>query len=323
MAAGKVIDFRQNAFYIELARYQALNDKTGMERFLFSCEKKYREENSLALLVAVYSEQGAFYRSAERYRLSSASYKKAQKLIEKLMGKSCVEYATVLNNMAGTYRLSGHYKEALKLLGEALLIYEEIDIAGEGADEEERYMPACVHNNMGQIFRRTGEIQEAIRHLTIALETIRTLPAHAQEAGLIYSNLTTLYQQTGDMDQAMQCLEEALVIFDTASMEKDTQYAQAMGSLAGFLCGNRDYDRAIEVYEKAADDTRASYGNTEEYAVLCQNLCWVYRKTGDDAAAMRVLDEAVEVLTDLFGEKSERVRTIQEERKRLIDNKVV
>ena len=327
MTTGKVLDFRQNAFYIELARYQALRDTTGdtagLERFLFSSERRFDQENSFALLVAVYNEQGAFYRSIERYRLSIASYKKAQKLIEKLMGRSCEEYATLLNNMAGTYRLAGQYPEAAKLFEEALRIYEELGIGGEGADEEELYMPACVHNNLGQVLRETGKILPAICHLKIALAAIQNMPLHLQEAGLIYSNLTTLYQQTGDPKEAEKCLDKALAIFETVTMERDTQYIKAMGSLAGFLCGIGDYERAVRVYKKAANDTAFFHRNTEEYAALCQGLYWVYRKNGDDSSAIKALDEAVDVLAKVFGENSERVKMVKEEQSRLLKDKVV
>lgn len=320
MTTGKVLDFRQSAFYIELARCQALRDMTGdstdLERFLFSSERRFTEENSFALLVTVYNEQGAFYRSTEKYRLSAASYKKAQKLIEKLMGRSCEEYATLLNNMAGTYRLAGQYPEALR-------IYEEIGIGGEGADEEELYMPACVHNNLGQVLRETGKKLPAICHMKIALSTIQNMPSHIHEAGLIYSNLTTLYQQVGNLEEAAKCLDKALAIFETVTMERDTQYTKAMGSLAGFLCGIGDYERAVRVYKKAAEDTVVSCRNTEEYAVLCQSLYWVYRKTGDDASAIKALNEAVDVLVNVFGENSERVKMVKEEQCRMLKGKVV
>lgn len=321
MAEGKVLDFRQKAFYIELARYQALKDTTGdtksLERFLFSSERRFREENSFALLVMVYNEQGAFYRSVERYRLSAAAYKKAQKQIEKLMGRSCEEYAALLNNMAGTYRLAGQYPEALKLFEEALRIYEEIGIGGEGADEEELYMPACVHNNLGQVLRESGKILPAICHMKIALAAIEDMPSHVQEAGLIYSNLTTLYRQVGNLEEASKCLDRALAIFEIVPVEKDRQYTKAMGSLAGFLCGIGDYERAVRVYKKAAEDTAVFYRNTEEYAVLYQSLYWVYRKTGDDVSAMKALNEAVDVLVNVFGENSERVKTVKEELSRI------
>lgn len=52
-----------------------------------------------------------------------SSLRYAKRLVFVHIGDKTVQYATVLNNLAGTYRLAGKYEEAADLFNESALIY--------------------------------------------------------------------------------------------------------------------------------------------------------------------------------------------------------
>ncbi len=83
--------------------------------------------------------------------------------MEKEIGTDSVQYATVLNNMAGTCRLMGHFDDALRLFHMAEQIYAR-------AGEEQSYAYASVLNNMSLVYRELEDLQPAIDYLEKARE---------------------------------------------------------------------------------------------------------------------------------------------------------
>ena len=130
-------------FYQNLEQYYAAGDVDQMERFLLETEAQYRKNTAGAaeIGIAVYNELGSLYRGISRYDASISSFQHARQLVEKEIGTDSVQYATVLNNMAGTCRLMGHFDDALRLFHMAEQIYAR-------AGEEQSYAYASVLNNM-------------------------------------------------------------------------------------------------------------------------------------------------------------------------------
>lgn len=94
-------------FYQDLEQYYATGDVDQMERFLLETEAQYRKNTAgeAEIGIAVYNELGSLYRGISRYDASISSFQHARQLVEKEIGTDSVQYATVLNNMAGTCRL--------------------------------------------------------------------------------------------------------------------------------------------------------------------------------------------------------------------------
>ena len=117
------MDWDAKRFYQELdQRYSRGLEE--VERFLLESRGAFRETENAAGLVAVHNELGSFYRGTSRYAESLEAFQAAGEEIVCRMGADCVEYATLLNNMAGTYRLMGRPAEALELFRQAIDIYQ-------------------------------------------------------------------------------------------------------------------------------------------------------------------------------------------------------
>lgn len=297
------------AFYRDLDLRYANGDQTRVEEFLIREEEHLRnivgENWKLAL---VYNELGSLYRGSGYYQKSLEAFQKAREL-----GRDCMEpgeYATILNNMAGTLRLMGEYGQAEGLFLEAIRWYEESGLADTAAY-------ASVLNNLSLVYQATRQLDKAIHYLERALTLIEAMPERRQELAVTYNNLTALYHAAGDDKQALRCANRALTEYEKLPEDERSHYAAVLNSLAGFLYGKGDYTRALELYRKSARYTRRFFGENEEYGITCQNMRWVYEKLGDRKGAAACLRRADRVYRKLFGPDHIRTRTVEDDLARM------
>lgn len=299
-------------FYQNLDQYYAAGDIDQMERFLLETEAQYRKNTAGAaqIGVAVYNELGSLYRGISRYDASISSFQHAKQLVEEEIGADSVQYATVLNNMAGTCRLMGHFDDALRLFHMAEQIYAR-------AGEEQSYAYASVLNNMSLVYRELEDLQPAIDYLEKALEIIQTMPNTQQEIAITYNNLAAMYRQAGNTAKAMQCVDLAMQYFDQCCEQENVHYAAGLNSLAGFLYAERDDERALELYQKSAQYTKRFFGENIEYGITCRNMYWVYERLGKRNEAIEALEKAREIFAQVLGEDDDRTCAIADDLRRL------
>ena len=292
-------------FYKALDRRYGEGDLRAVEQFLLEQARNCQAGPS-PLMIAVYNEMGSFYRGVSRYRESAAAFQVSREEIALRVGCGSMEYATVLNNMAGTYRLAGHPDKAVALFREAIGIYQQ-------NHAEKTYPYASVLNNIALAYRETGEIGSAISCLEEALALIQEMPDHRHEVAVTCSNLTALCFRAGQRERARVYLDQAMELFAACEDSENVHYAAALNSLGGIMYADRDWERALEAYEQAAAYTKRFFGENEEYAITHQNMSWVYRKQGDPERAAEALRTAHRVCMQLFGPDHERTRAIAAE----------
>ena len=299
-------------FYQNLDQYYAAGDVDQMERFLLETEAQYRKNTTgeAEIGIAVYNELGSLYRGISRYDASISSFQHAKQLVEKEIGADSVQYATVLNNMAGTCRLMGHFDDALQLFHMAEQIYAR-------AGEEQSYAYASVLNNMSLVYRELEDLQPAIDYLEKALTIIWAMPNTQQEIAITYNNLAAMYRQAGNTAKAMQCVDLAMQYFDQCCEQENVHYAAGLNSLAGFLYAERDDERALELYQKSAQYTKRFFGENIEYGITCRNMYWVYERLRKRTEAIAVLEKAREIFTQALGEDDARTCTVVDDLRRL------
>ena len=299
-------------FYQNLDQYYAAGEIDQMERFLLETEAQYRKNTAGAaqIGVAVYNELGSLYRGISRYDASISSFQHARQLVEKEIGADSVQYATVLNNMAGTCRLMGHFDDALQLFHMAEQIYAR-------AGEEQSYAYASVLNNMSLVYRELEDLQPAIDYLEKALTIIWAMPNTQQEIAITYNNLAAMYRQAGNTAKAMQCVDLAMQYFDQCCEQENVHYAAGLNSLAGLLYAERDDERALELYQKSAQYTKRFFGENIEYGITCRNMYWVYERLGKRNEAIEALEKAREIFAQVLGEDDDRTCAIADDLRRL------
>jgi len=304
----KPISSQLKYFYDFLERHYQTGNIEEIESFLKEEEHQLVSTagSSKGLLIAVYNEQGSFYRTTNRYNNSLEAFDKAKNEITRCLGKNCLEYATLINNMGGTYRLAREYKKAIQLFFEASEIYDQLN-------QSDTYAYVAIQNNIALAYQEMGDPEWAIQHLNRVLELTKALPDHKDERAITYSDLTVLYYKTGDNKEAMRCLELALEIFEECKDTKNEHYAAALNSLGGILFNLGEYERAIQVYKNAAECTERFSGENIEYAISYQNMYWVYRKMGEMAGAIDALMTTEKIYLKFFGPEHDRTKMVQDE----------
>ena len=298
-------------FYEALDRCYLNGDLEGAERYLSECAQCTDESGPSPLtLIEAFNELGAFYRNTGWHSKSLAVFDRAKKLVEEAFGESCAEYASVLNNMAGTYRLLKDYTRAISHYQQSLDIYRRI---GCGTS----YTYANVLSNLSLVFRENKQPKPAIVCLEEAIPLLEALHEHRSEIAMMYNNLTTLYYSAGDQSQATRCLYRALQEFEACSREENEDYAPGLNSLAGFLYATGNCESALALYRRSAKYIRRFFGETVEYEVTCQNMRWVYEKLGRHQDAILALSKAQKVYAQLFGPDHERTRAVADDLQRL------
>ena len=302
------MDQKLSEFYAGLEQ-RCCAEPEELENFLLGYEPLAQQEGG-ELAVAVYHELGALYRESRRYSRSILAYEAARDEIRATRGTECMEYASLLNNMAGTYRLAGKHDRAIALFREAIALYQKLG-------DESSYSYISLHTNLSQVYQETGQVDFAIYHLRKSLDALSCVPRSEWEMAVGYSNLTLLYHKAGRQKMALECLEEALDLFAECEAEENCCLAQGLRNLAGVLFGIKRYDQALEVYQRSADYTQRHFGRTAEYAAAYQCMSWVYREMGKPYQAIAALETAGEVCAEVFGPEHERTAIIQSEIGRL------
>ena len=296
-------------FYRDLDRRYTYGDSSWVESFLLQEESHLKDiEGERWQLALVYNELGGLYRGTGQYEKSLEAFEKAKRLGEGRLEPG--EYATILNNMAGTLRQMREYSRAEELFLEAIKLYQQEDMTGTQAY-------ASVLNNLSLVYQSTRQLDKAVTYLKQALTIIESLPECRQELAVTYNNLTALCHAAGDDHQALCYANRALQEYEKLPEQDRSHYAAVLNSLAGFLYGEGDYVRALELYQKSAKYTRRFFGENEEYGITCQNMRWGYEKLGDREGAAASLRRAEKVYRRLFGPDHIRTRTVEDDLARM------
>ena len=301
---------RIEQFCETLDRAYAQGEPETVEKFLRQVNDDARVRKDRWLMLTVQNELGSFCRGAGRYAESLEAFTIAAEAAKELCGPDSEEYANVLNNMAGTCRLLHRSEQAEHLFFRAMEVYETAGL-------QDGYSYTSVLNNLSLVYQETGELNKAIYYLEQALQRIEAQPERQQELAITYNNLTTLYHAAGDPEKAFHCVQRALQAYEKCPEAERVHYAAVLNSLAGYLYGQGDWRRALELYQRSARYTLRFFGENEEYGITCQNMRWAYQKLGDREAAIRCLEKAMAVYARLFGSGSDRAQAVTQELQRL------
>lgn len=117
-------------FYGELMQMRETSTLEEVEVFLTKCLQDAAHGCKMCfnpLEISVCNELGLLYRSTGEFKKSEEMFVIAQNLIETHLGRQTIQYAAVLNNLGGTYKLAGRLQEVAQLFDKSALIYESIN----------------------------------------------------------------------------------------------------------------------------------------------------------------------------------------------------
>lgn len=303
------MDNLMKEYYQQRTRAIRQSSPKEWEAFLLDWQQKAREQENQGVWLEVSHELGLFYRSLGQYDKSIEVFAQVGQCIGSRFGKNGPEYAALLNNLAGTHRLAGNKKYAIRLFQDALAIYQA---------QRQTNTSACasIYGNLSQTEQELGEWEQAAEYLEKCLQYLR-LSGRVEELGPGYHNLALLYRKPGQPEKTQACIDKALAEFQAHSGEEISHYAEALNGLGGLLYETHQYERAAQVYEQAAEYIARFYGKNHEYAVNRQHQAWALRGMGNLQKAYQALWEAETICAKLYGSQNERVRAVQDELRQL------
>ncbi len=167
--------------------------------------RKIGEQNSDLFVLTWSSYQfGVFYSDLKNYDLSLSYFEEAKELAHK--SKDPYAIARTGSGIASIEIMRGNFDRALEVNAEALAIYRQ---CGQKTGESRAL------NDLGMLYKKLGNISEAIKNLSAALE-LRVNLNYAQ--GIITSQieLADIYIELGELEKAKSLLIPALQISETS-----------------------------------------------------------------------------------------------------------
>ncbi|MCL2124982.1 MAG: tetratricopeptide repeat protein [Oscillospiraceae bacterium] len=280
-----------NEFYDKLDELYAAGDLGAVEAFMRSTIDD-TDENS-AIRAGLYNELAGFYRGVSRFAESESVFKQSLGIFESIGMGATPEFATVLLNLAGLYRIMGDADKAIELFIDAKKKLED-------AEASESYAYISVLNNLALAYQARLELVPALEYAGRALELMRAGGGGGHEIASSLNNLASIRFQLGELDAADTLISEALQIYDGMD-EPDVHHAAALATKAAIMCRLGDYKGALQGFQQALGLTRRFFGENIEYAICRRNTSEVFELLGDVPSAIEELSDAVRIMEQIRG----------------------
>ncbi|MEY4531322.1 MAG: hypothetical protein RLZZ156_2043, partial [Deinococcota bacterium] len=143
----------------------------------------------------------------------------------------------IMNSLANLYYIQGQYGEALSLLSDSAAMARDFQLISQEVK---------ILNNTAQIFMQLGDHQGALDHLIQLQSKLIGLPEDKRNESSYLLSISKLYQQLGDNNSSLSCLNEAL---EYAKKQKDSKILAAVqNNLADLHLRCGEYDLAEKMF---------------------------------------------------------------------------
>ena len=205
------------SFFEEFDRMQKSCSTEELEAWLTEqCEtarKEHPEEPKL--ISSLYNELGSFYRHRGMLEKGKEAFLQAKALWEPL--EKDANYATIINNMAGNYRMMGSFDEAVSLFQEAIEVYRKYP-------ETPKNLVSSAFNNLALVYLDTGKFSEAADMMQAAYEVLEEAPGFEHEKATTFANMAIAYFKCGKTDLAGEKLQLAETQYKNAGLENTPEF---------------------------------------------------------------------------------------------------
>lgn len=234
-----------------------------------------------------------------------------------------------LHDYGDVLQLAGRVDDALAAFREMLTLAYRLDNRRKGG---------AAHNRIGRLYRDSGSLEEAGKHLTTALRLfessrdergiastiddigklhwlkgeyqaalswLRDALARRERLGdrrsiaLSLNNLGLVLQDSGEFDQALSAFERSLEI--RREISDLLGVVMSLNNLGTIAQNQRDYRGALDLFNEALAVAR-QVGDRNRTALILTNIGEAYYRSGNPDEAVRVLQQAEE-LCDGLGDK--------------------
>lgn len=278
-----------DAFFEELDSYFEKNQVEKIDDFLTVSLEQAKEEEDYAAYISICNEMIGFYRSVSAFQKAYVAAEDVLLLMEELKLEDTEHFATTLLNAATAYSAAGDYAQALRLYRQAMQIYERLLFA-------EDYRWAGLYNNMSIMLEKAGENREAVDCAKKALAIIEKQEGNEAQTATTLTNLALVYFKLSENEEAKSCLSRAITLFEQGEGAPNEHYSGALAGMGEAYFRDGEYEKSLDIYERALEDVKQHYGENMSYGILCENCAAVCRAMGDEKKQKEYADQAREVI---------------------------
>lgn len=278
-----------DAFFEELDSYFEKNQVEKIDGFLTVSLEQAKEEEDYAAYISICNEMIGFYRSVSAFQKAYVAAEDVLLLMEELKLEDTEHFATTLLNAATAYSAAGDYAQALRLYRQAMQIYERLLSA-------EDYRWAGLYNNMSIMLEKAGENREAVDCAKKALAIIEKQEGNEAQTATTLTNLALVYFKLSENEEAKSCLSRAITLFEQGEGAPNEHYSGALAGMGEAYFRDGEYEKSLDIYERALEDVKQHYGENMSYGILCENCAAVCRAMGDEKKQKEYADKAREVI---------------------------
>ncbi len=256
-----------NRFYKELDNmFNTGKSIDEIDAFLVESLEKAKEEPDYGAYASIGNEMIGFYRSTSEFEKCFRICEDTLMLMEELELEGTEHFATTLLNVATAYRQAGKLEEAVSFYARALQIYERVLDPGD-------YRFAGLYNNISILLEKLNDNEKAIAFAEKALEIVDSLEGHEAEKAGSRVNVALLKLKMEDVDEAEDLLLDSLKRYEAIEGENtDEHYSAVLAGLGELYFVKGDREKAIDYYERAAEDVKKHYGESDSYKMLLSNI---------------------------------------------------
>lgn len=277
-----------DAFFEELDSYFEKNQVEKIDGFLTASLEQAKEEEDYAAYISICNEMIGFYRSVSAFQKAYVAAEDVLLLMEELKLEDTEHFATTLLNTATAYSAAGDYAQALRFYRQAVQIYERLLPA-------EDYRWAGLYNNMSIMLEKAGENREAMDCAKKALAIIEKQEGNEAQTATTLTNLALVYFKLSENEEAKSCLSRAIALFEQGEGAPNEHYSGALAGMGEAYFRDGEYEKSLDIYERALEDVKQHYGENMSYGILCENCAAVCGAMGDEKKQKEYADRAREV----------------------------
>lgn len=277
-----------DAFFEELDSYFEKNQVEKIDGFLTASLEQAKEEEDYAAYISICNEMIGFYRSVSAFQKAYVAAEDVLLLMEELKLEDTEHFATTLLNTATAYSAAGDYAQALRFYRQAVQIYERLLPA-------EDYRWAGLYNNMSIMLEKAGENREAVDCAKKALAIIEKQEGNEAQTATTLTNLALVYFKLSENEEAKSCLSRAIALFEQGEGAPNEHYSGALAGMGEAYFRDGEYEKSLDIYERALEDVKQHYGENMSYGILCENCAAVCGAMGDEKKQKEYADRAREV----------------------------
>ncbi|MBI5514352.1 MAG: tetratricopeptide repeat protein [Deltaproteobacteria bacterium] len=255
-----------------------------------------RNEEQLDLLARHY-EQGHRPLRAARCYLQSADRARAryanQKAVDhyrkglELLGEHDVGLRLdATHHLGDVLTLLGRSEEGLGQFRAMLALAWRLDLRGKGG---------AAHNRIGRVFRESGNLDEAMRHLGTGLALFESA-GDERGIGSSYDDIGKVHWMKGAYEMAQRFLLDGLARREALNDERGV--ALSLNNLGLVYQETGQYRAALDALTRALELRRA-VGDLPGMVITLNNLGTLQQDRGDDEAALGLFRQGLEVAREI------------------------